>query len=143
MKILQCALVGMHFRPPAAAILARLQLGTRLELLREPGNPYDPAAVQVWLDPGEIPAPADEAEEAEWEAKLAASGSSAAELAAQPRLQLGYLGAAAKLIEPGQTRNSVVAELLDQGATAEASLTASVSGKLSVRIVIREEGEQL
>lgn len=141
MKTLQCALVGMHFRPPAQLVLSRLPLGTELWLEREPENPYDAMAVKVLCSPSDLPEPADEEEAEEWEAKLAASGSSPAELAAQPRLQLGYLGASAKLIEPGQSGNGVVAARMDRGDKLEASLTASLSGKPSVRIVVVEEVE--
>jgi hypothetical protein len=43
-------LVGMHFRPPAKALIQSLSSGYPLELRPEPSNPYDPNAVAVWLD---------------------------------------------------------------------------------------------
>lgn len=43
-------LVGMHFRPPAKALIQSLPSGYPLELRPEPSNPYDPNAVAVWLD---------------------------------------------------------------------------------------------
>lgn len=43
-------LVGMHFRPPAKAILQALPAAHPLELRPEPSNPYDPNAVAVWFD---------------------------------------------------------------------------------------------
>jgi hypothetical protein len=42
-------MVGMHFRPPAKAVLEALPAGTLLWLRREPSNPYDVNAVQVLL----------------------------------------------------------------------------------------------
>lgn len=135
-RTLQCALVGMHFRPPARQVLARLALGTRLELIREPENPYDPQAVQVWVAPSALPE--DIWQDPGWEEELAQAGSSPEDLWAQERLQLGYLGQAPKLIEPGQSAGGKVAELMDQGALVEAKLTVSLSGKPSVGIVYGE-----
>lgn len=43
-------LVGMHFRPPAKALLQALPAAHPLELRPEPTNPYDANAVAVWLD---------------------------------------------------------------------------------------------
>lgn len=43
-------LVGMHFRPPAKALLQALPASHPLELRPEPTNPYDANAVAVWLD---------------------------------------------------------------------------------------------
>lgn len=43
-------LVGMHFRPPAKAILQSLPTGYPLELRPEPSNPYDQNAIAVWID---------------------------------------------------------------------------------------------
>ena len=47
--------VGMHFRPPAKAILKFLQSDAALTLQREPENPYDPNAVMVFVDVTQIP----------------------------------------------------------------------------------------
>lgn len=43
-------LVGMHFRPPAKALIQSIPAGYPLELRPEPSNPYDSNAVAVWLD---------------------------------------------------------------------------------------------
>lgn len=43
-------IVGMHFRPPAAAILAVMHASCPLVLEAEPMNPYDPHAVKVLVD---------------------------------------------------------------------------------------------
>lgn len=47
---LSIPLVGMHFRPPAAQVLAALPLGTTVYLVREPSNERDPNAVKVVAD---------------------------------------------------------------------------------------------
>ena len=125
-KNYQCALVGMHFRPPARQVLERLRLGTRLELRREPDNAYDPWAVEVWVSPAEI-----ELDEG-FEEALAGAGCDLEELLAQEAIQLGFLGASPKLIEAGQVANRVVAEEMDSGEVVEAKLTVSLSGKPSV-----------
>lgn len=43
-------LVGMRFRPPALDIVANLPLGTRLLARRQPENPHDENAIQIFLD---------------------------------------------------------------------------------------------
>lgn len=42
-------MVGMHFRPPAKAVLEQLPAGTELWIKREPENPHDANAVAVLL----------------------------------------------------------------------------------------------
>ena len=46
-------LVGMHFRPPAKALVGVLPVGTSLQLVPEPENPYDVNAVRVEVS-GEV-----------------------------------------------------------------------------------------
>lgn len=47
--------VGMHFRPPAKAILAFLPSGAQLSLQLEPDNPYDANAIRVLVEAKEVP----------------------------------------------------------------------------------------
>lgn len=47
MPTLRAPIVGMHFRPPAKAIIAVLPESTPLLLTPEPENPYDGNAVKV------------------------------------------------------------------------------------------------
>lgn len=47
-------LMGAHFRPPAKLLLSIMQTGYPLELRLEPENPYDPNAIAVWADAGDI-----------------------------------------------------------------------------------------
>jgi len=52
-------IVGMHFRHqhgvPAKALVARLQMGTRLTVQAEPTNQFDPNAIMVLLRGDDIP----------------------------------------------------------------------------------------
>lgn len=49
MDPIQCPFVGLNFRPREAKFRAeQLTEGETLRLVREPENPYDPNAVQVW-----------------------------------------------------------------------------------------------
>ncbi len=48
-------IVGVKFHPPARAILAVLPVGTELELIPEPDNPYDENAIMIWINGKEIP----------------------------------------------------------------------------------------
>ncbi len=48
--ITSAPIVGMHFRPPAKALVAALPSGTPLMLEPEPTNQYDPFAVKVLVD---------------------------------------------------------------------------------------------
>lgn len=47
--------VGMHFRPPAKAILQVLPTDFPLNLELEPDNEYDPNAIKVMVKSGDIP----------------------------------------------------------------------------------------
>jgi hypothetical protein len=51
MAMLTGKLVGMHFRPPAKALLAVLPSGAEVRLTPEPDNPYDADAVKVEVRP--------------------------------------------------------------------------------------------
>lgn len=51
-------IVGMFYRPPAAAIMKCLHSGCQLSLRAEPSNAFDPNAVQVLLSPSHIKAEA-------------------------------------------------------------------------------------
>lgn len=80
-------LVGMHFRPPAKAILQSLPASYPLELRPEPSNPYDPNAVAVWFDASHLP---DEAME-ELRHTLPGNGGDLDDLVAQRFWHIGYI----------------------------------------------------
>jgi hypothetical protein len=48
-------IVGAFYRPPAKAIMDVLPIGTKLTLLAEPDNNFDPNAIAVWLSSEDIP----------------------------------------------------------------------------------------
>ena len=52
---LTCALVGQHHRPPARQVLDVLPLGIKLEVRPEPTNEFDPNALMVVVDMGDLP----------------------------------------------------------------------------------------
>ncbi len=52
---MRAALVGMKHRPPALDVVERLPDGTKLLLVREPGNTFDRNAVAVYFQLGYIP----------------------------------------------------------------------------------------
>lgn len=133
-KTFQCALVGAHFRPPATSLLVFLPSKFPLQLLREPDNAYDSAATQVLCRPADLFARLNEDQLEQLRERLPLQGFELDELVGQDSLQLGYLGASDKLIEPGQQKNFWIAELLDAGASLEAEVCFSVSGKPSVLI---------
>lgn len=79
-------LVGSHFHPPAKLLLEHLPVGTPVRLRPEPDNPYDPLAIQVLLDPRNIP----ESQFDELELALPGMGSDMESLLAQDFILLGH-----------------------------------------------------
>lgn len=57
-------LVGIHFNPPAKALLQFLPQGCALRLEFEPENPYDENAIKCWAPSGSIDAELDPSLEA-------------------------------------------------------------------------------
>lgn len=80
-------LVGMHFRPPAKAILQALPSDYPLELRPEPTNPYDENAVAVWFDAAKLSTAAKE----ELRQTLPGHGGDLDDLIEQRFWQLGYI----------------------------------------------------
>lgn len=83
-------LVGMHFHPPAPAVLAHLPQGARLIIEPEPTNPYDPHAMRVLVDLFQVPGEQIN----ELELKLAGFGMDFDSLAQEGRMMLGHLASA-------------------------------------------------
>ena len=80
-------LVGMHFRPPAKAILQSLPSDYPLELRPEPSNPYDANAVAVWFDASHL---SDDAME-ELRHTLPGQGSDIDDLCSTRFWHIGYM----------------------------------------------------
>lgn len=127
------ALVGMHFRPPAKAILAHLPAGSALRLEREPFNEYDPFAVAVWVRVAQVP----EGQYPNFELALGGHGFSLEETLAKSEHQLGYI-ASAKLpkgMEPhGLSMAQAIAQKLDSAARGNAQLIFDSAGRPIVEI---------
>lgn len=121
-----CLLVGQGFRPPAKALLSCLPTGTPVALRPEPDNPYDEAAVAVWLllDPWPFPHQLEPAlvgalGEFAWDIEL---------LKGAGEVQLGYVAATGGKPLAG-TSYAGNRELLALGGASSALLGASGDGK--------------
>lgn len=80
-------IVGMHFRPPAKAILACVPQGAPLTLEREPSNEYDPNAIKVLVATDTIPA----AVHSDLDLRASGYGFDLATILAQPLWHIGYI----------------------------------------------------
>ena len=124
-------LVGAHFRPPAKAIIQSLPSGCPLILRREPDNPYDPHAIQVWVATPNIPA------DGHTSSFLAGFGWTLDQLLAEPEWHLGFL---ASKPPKGQTYSALapdIAPQLDAGAQAtEIALSFDASGNPLVKFTL-------
>jgi ribulose-5-phosphate 4-epimerase/fuculose-1-phosphate aldolase len=87
-------IVGAHYHPPAMAILSCLPIGTELELLAEPTNPYDPNAIMIFVEGTKVPA------SEELDSLASGYGSSSAQIIETNYIHLGYVPRylAAKLV---------------------------------------------
>lgn len=86
-KTLTSLLVGMHFRPPAKTILAHLPSGCKLGLQPEPENQYDENALQVLIDPADIP----ESQHGVLAEELPLQGSDLQQVLSAGPIHLGYV----------------------------------------------------
>jgi len=134
MARLTCTLVGMHFRPPAKAILANLPAGAQLDLVPEPDNMYDEHAVKVVVDPGEVPSTQYE----ELDNAMAGQGHDSAEFLKGPPFHLGYIGSkpGRKGPMPGITYAPDLAPVLAQADDYKAELGFDLSGDPIVYVTI-------
>ncbi len=81
------SVVGMHFRPPAKAILQCLPAGATLILEPEPTNEYDPNAIKVLVDTASIP----ESQHQDLDLRASGFGFDLTTILAQPQWQIGYI----------------------------------------------------
>jgi hypothetical protein len=87
-------LVGMHFHPPAKAVVNAMQVGMSVTLIMEDDNQYDSNAVRVVYDMGDWPVDRMDALTFSLDA-VYGGGVSASELCVQGLLFLGYLASSA------------------------------------------------
>lgn len=116
-------IVGMYYRPPAAAIMKCLHSGCALRLVPEPSNAYDANAVQVMLDSATI---LDASRERLADA-LQGMGYSVEDIFAQPEWHLGYLA---------KEYAAAMQSLIVGASRCEASLAFGPSGKPQANISI-------
>ena len=127
-------LVGMHFRPPARAILNALSASHPLYLKPEPENPYDPNAIAVWFDAETIRHSPDI--QTELESSLPPMGADLEELFSRRYWHIGYMAK-----EHAAQHHQTIQQSIHQSALASAveapfghpaSLSFSGSGKYQI-----------
>lgn len=125
-------IVGAHFRPPAKQLLGHLPTGAKLQLLPQDDNPYDPAAVQVLVDPQQIPSERWE----QLDQELLETGNTVEQVMSGGPVQLGFVPAQAgkplekaRAAQPhlGLLGNVQVRELLGQEQSGQISLTTTLT----------------
>ena len=127
-------LVGMHFRPPAKAILSVLPSRTPLRVVPEPDNPHDVNALRVEVAREDIPA-----DPGAREALAAAAlpfGFDLPAIDAEATWHLGYIKAteAAWLAPLLEQANLYATSTEDVRDFLPASLAFDASGKPAVRL---------
>ena len=121
-RVNSAPLVGVHFHPPARALLSALRTNTPLRLQREPDNPYDPNAIGVWLDISDIDY--DTAIDVD---ALSGYGFTPDEIVATGCWQLGHIAA-----KTGEA--AIIAPLMDAGVMPQASLGFNMKGAPIVQL---------
>jgi len=79
---------GAFHRPPAKDVLATLAIDTEVKLQREPDNPYDSNAVQVHVEPKNIPSSCHDS----LRESLPGYGFNLDDVLAMETIMLGYVG---------------------------------------------------
>lgn len=122
------ALVGMHFRPPALAILSVLPAGCPLTATPEPTNPFDPNAIAVHVATSDIP----ESSHNQLAIESSGYGSSLEEILAAPSWHLGYIPAKlAAILAPKM-----------KGEAQQGTLVFSLAGKPMIDLPLAEGIEE-
>lgn len=139
-KTIVTPLVGSYHRAPAKQVLSVLPIGSKLSLVPEPDNPYDPLAVQVFVHLGSnFPI----AKTTQLSHALEGTGWDAVELlTSHEPLHLGYIPRSGTKTALGGPGNREVIEAI---ATAEgdrpfeARLGVAPEGRPTVIITILEK----
>lgn len=139
-------LVGVHFRPPAKALVAHLPAGAPVYLQPEPGNQYDENAIQVLFDGAELPKIEDEEARNARETDFLSQGFSEEEIRDNPEMwHLGYIAKTGGKPLAGKpwAGNVEVKKALQKGDGEIREYTASLAfgpaGEALVSITIQEE----
>lgn len=113
-------IVGSHYRPPAAALIAVLATGTRLLLRPEPHNPHDRFAKAIFIKTQDIPTAAFAALD---DGRLKAWEMTIKDIAHEPEWHLGFIPA-------------TMAKDLDLQNETEGQFSVSVNGNPRITIDI-------
>lgn len=131
-------LVGMHFRPPARAILNALGAGHPLYLKPEPENPYDPNAIAVWFDAETIRHSSDT--QTELETTLPPMGGDLEELFDRRYWHIGYMAKEHAVMHQKVIQQSIADAATNSATSAPfghpASLSFSGSGKYQISFYV-------
>lgn len=129
-------LVGMHFRPPAKAVLAHLASGCQLSMFRETDNPYDEYAIQVRVEPSAVP----ESQCDDLANECASMGKDWTGIVAEGQpVHLGYLISAGNKKLGAWTPNTTIWDLINENRVVATTLGFDEQG---VAFVLVEASEQ-
>ena len=128
-------LVGSFNKPPAQTVLRHLPSGASLQLIPEPENPYDPAAIRVLVEPQALP-------ESQWpqlEIELPLQGATLEQIMSAGPIFLGYIAASGgKPLAKAQQANAGMQLVGNKEVAAvgegEATLRFGLDGKPLVAI---------
>lgn len=122
-------LVGMHFRPPAKAILQGLPSGCPLLLEREPSNAYDTSAIKVLVAQDTLSALPQDNKDFIGTTASGYGFDLDTILDGQTDWQLGYIAG-----KSSQNEAAEIAPWLDQGYVVDCSLDFAPNGSPIVRL---------
>lgn len=125
MPTLRAPIVGMHFRPPAKAIIAVLVEGAPLRLVPEPENPYDENAVRVEVSKDVIGHALETSGEANLAMLLEGFGMGIDEVIGPDASESWHLG----YIESSKTGSAARFAAALEGRSAEAKMGFDMTGK--------------
>lgn len=111
-SLLHSLLVGAYYRPPAKQIIAHLPAGAELVLQRDPGNPYDPGAIQVMVN---VMQAVPETQLGSLDEALTGTGADLQELVAEGLIQLGFIISPTNKKLKDWASNIAVGEFLERG----------------------------
>jgi len=144
-KTISTYIVGSHFRPPAKQLLTVIPIGSELQLVPEPENPYDPHAIKVLVSLRET---YPIARWVQLDEALEGTGWTSRQIMEQESISgpthLGYLPQSGGKAARGGPGNREVINAIagpDGDRTFNASLSTAPDGSPAVIITINESEE--
>lgn len=130
-----CTIVGMHFVPPAKALIEALPAGAALTLVHDETNQYSAFAVKVFCSPLDVV----------WtepvEFRCIGMGHTREELCEKHAIMLGHIGE--NKVPEGLATSKDIVLLLNSGAWLEAQLGFSPEGKPLALIEKRADSKEV